>query len=261
MHDGLVSMHAMGWVGPLARHCVRRRQRRASGRRRRMMMATDHQRSACNCTWFTQASPQSSPARNQSPPHTPSGAALASTPSQHGLTMHITTPIVLGHSPAASLPRGAAGSRRLTIAAGAAAAGAALVLSQQRQPLRRSSRRAARRCGGGVAAPAAARVGAASGHLPFRASPARLKLRCALSTNRRKPRISWLAVDALSGAVGEIASLVVLYPLDSLKVGGCCRAVAAPPRPAATLCCVAASWHRAAAQRCAAGAIARGLGG
>lgn len=30
--------------------------------------------------------------------------------------------------------------------------------------------------------------------------------------------MSWLAVDALSGAVGEVASLVVLYPLDSLKV-------------------------------------------
>ncbi|KAI3431773.1 hypothetical protein D9Q98_010529 [Chlorella vulgaris] len=33
-----------------------------------------------------------------------------------------------------------------------------------------------------------------------------------------KPVVSWLAVDALSGAVGEVASLVVLYPLDSLKV-------------------------------------------
>ena len=33
-----------------------------------------------------------------------------------------------------------------------------------------------------------------------------------------KPRVSQLAVDALSGAVGEVASLVVLYPLDSLKV-------------------------------------------
>ncbi|PRW33110.1 mitochondrial carrier [Chlorella sorokiniana] len=92
--------------------------------------------------------------------------------------MHITTPIVLG-GPAAARPRGSASQpRRLVLAAGAAAAGAALMLAQQRHP----------------------------------PSPRSLR------APRSKPRISWLAVDALSGAVGEIASLVVLYPLDSLKV-------------------------------------------
>lgn len=34
----------------------------------------------------------------------------------------------------------------------------------------------------------------------------------------KKLRLNWLVVDALSGAVGEIASLAVLYPLDTIKV-------------------------------------------
>lgn len=34
----------------------------------------------------------------------------------------------------------------------------------------------------------------------------------------RKPRMSNLTVDAICGAVGEVASLVALYPLDTIKV-------------------------------------------
>ena len=64
---------------------------------------------------------------------------------------------------------------------------------------------------------------------------------------RRKPRVSWLAVDALSGAIGEIASLVVLYPLDSLKAGRCARPARHFPRawpPAAAGCRPAACLSR-----------------
>jgi hypothetical protein len=73
-----------------------------------------------------------------------------------------------------------------------------------------------------------------------------------------------LAVDALSGAVGEVASLVALYPLDSLKV--LCQARGAPAaavlaelrrsgRPAAALRSLYAGCGSAALCSAAIGAV------
>ena len=47
-----------------------------------------------------------------------------------------------------------------------------------------------------------------------------LKQRRPLTPTKHRPTLTlnWLAVDALSGAVGEVVSLLLLYPLDTLKV-------------------------------------------
>ncbi|GAB4823614.1 hypothetical protein N2152v2_010660 [Parachlorella kessleri] len=75
----------------------------------------------------------------------------------------------------------------------------------------------ARTAGLGLAAIAAAAAASASPQLrlqgPFGLLGRKERQRCS-----KKLRLSWLVVDALSGAVGEIAQLAVLYPLDTIKV-------------------------------------------